>query len=69
MPLPQRAVLEKIAQRAGAIALTQFRRVKPERKADRTLVTAADREVEAAIVSELEPLLPDAAILGEEGTA
>ena len=69
MPLPPRAILEEIAQRAGTIALARFRRVKAERKPDRTLVTAADREVEAAIVSELGPLVPDAAILGEEGTA
>ena len=55
--------------RAGALALAHFRRVTAERKADRTLVTAADREVEAALVAELGALLPDAGILGEEGAA
>jgi myo-inositol-1(or 4)-monophosphatase len=67
--LPSRGELEAIAARAGAVALEHFRRVAPERKADRTLVTAADREVEAALVVELSALLPDAGILGEEGAA
>src|SRR5213596_1823639 len=48
MSLPSRAELEAIAARAGARALQHFRRVTAERKADRSLVTAADREVEAA---------------------
>ena len=69
MSIPSRAELEAIAARAGARALQHFRRVTPERKADRTLVTAADREVEAALVAELGALLPDAGILGEEGAA
>src|SRR5207245_342687 len=69
MSLPSRAELEAIAARAGARALRHFRRVTAERKADRTLVTAADREVEAALVAELGALLPDAGILGEEGAA
>jgi len=67
--LPTRTELEAIAARAGALALAHFRRVTAERKADRTLVTAADREVEAALVAELGTLLPDAGILGEEGAA
>lgn len=45
-----------------------FRTVTPERKPDRTLVTAADREVEALLVSALTPLFPAAGILGEEGS-
>ena len=69
MPLPARTELEAIAARAGALALAHFRRVTAERKVDRTLVTAADREVEAALVAELGALLPDAGILGEEGAA
>lgn len=62
-----RAELEEVAERAGALALRHFRRVVAERKADRSLVTAADREVEAFLVSELGPRLPDAGIIGEEG--
>ena len=69
MSLPDRAALEDLATRAGAIALRHFRRVTPERKADRTLVTAADREVEAFLVDELRRLCPDAGIVGEEGAS
>ncbi len=69
MPLPARDELEAIAVRAGRVALEHFRRVVPERKADRTLVTAADRAVEAALVADLERLMPEAGFLGEEGTA
>src|SRR6185295_10857206 len=43
--------------------------VAAERKADRTLVTAADRAVEELLVARLSALLPDAGIVGEEGTA
>ena len=67
--LPSRIELEAIAERAGRIALGHFRRVAPERKADRTLVTAADREVEAELTAALGALLPDAGIIGEEGAA
>jgi myo-inositol-1(or 4)-monophosphatase len=69
MSLPDRAVLEDLATRAGAIALRHFRQATPERKADRTLVTAADREVEAFLASEFERLWPEAGIVGEEGTS
>jgi myo-inositol-1(or 4)-monophosphatase len=67
--LPSRTELEAIAERAGRIALGHFRRVTPERKADLTLVTAADREVEAELTSALGALLPDAGIIGEEGAS
>jgi myo-inositol-1(or 4)-monophosphatase len=69
MRLPPRADLEEIARRAGAIALSHFGRVAAERKADRSVVTRADREVEDYLVGALGSLLPDAAIVGEEGTA
>jgi myo-inositol-1(or 4)-monophosphatase len=69
MALPPRSELEAIAARAGALALRHFRHVKPERKSDRTLVTAADREVEALLVAELGRVMPDAGVLGEEGAA
>ncbi len=69
MGLPSRADLEALATRAGAIALRHFRRATPERKADRTLVTAADREVEAFLADEVSALVPGAGILGEEGAA
>ena len=62
------AELEAIAARAGALALEHFREVTPERKPDRTLVTTADRAVEALIAHELAERWPDAAIVAEEGT-
>jgi fructose-1,6-bisphosphatase/inositol monophosphatase family enzyme len=68
MSLPSRADLEAIAVRAGDVALGHFGRAKAERKPDRTLVTAADREVEALLVAELTRLMPDAGVIGEEGT-
>ena len=68
MELPARAELEAIAVDAGNLALRHFRHVASERKADRTLVTAADREVEAFLVAALRSRLPEAGILGEEGT-
>ena len=63
-----RGLLESIAQRAGEVALGHFRRVAPERKSDRSLVTRADREVEAFIASALTAACPGVGIVGEEGT-
>jgi myo-inositol-1(or 4)-monophosphatase len=67
MPVPPRSALEAVAVEAGVLALGHFRRVTPERKADRTLVTQADREVEAFVVPRLGALFPEAAITSEEG--
>lgn len=69
MQLCSRTELEEAATRAGALALRYFRRVTAERKADRSLVTAADREVEAFLTAELGPRMPEAGIIGEEGAA
>ncbi len=69
MALPSRAELEAVATRAGEIALGHFRRVAVERKADRSVVTEADREVERFLVGELGARLPEAGIIGEEGAA
>src|SRR5262249_6399733 len=66
--IPSRQELEAVAQRAGALALARFRGVTAERKADRTLVTAADREVERLLVDALVARFPDVGVLGEEGT-
>jgi myo-inositol-1(or 4)-monophosphatase len=68
-PTAVRAGLEAIASRAGRIAFGHFHRVAPERKADRTLVTRADREVEAYLDAALATFDPGAGIVGEEGTA
>ena len=61
MELPSRAQLEALAAEAGTIALGHFRRAVAERKADRSLVTAADRAVEAHLAEALATLLPDGA--------
>ncbi len=59
--------LERLAHEAGRLALRHFRRVPAERKADRSLVTLADREIEHLLVTELASRLPEADIIGEEG--
>jgi myo-inositol-1(or 4)-monophosphatase len=66
--LPSRTDLERLVESAGEVALGFFRHVAPERKGDRTLVTRADREVERYLVDELATLLPEAGVVGEEGT-
>jgi myo-inositol-1(or 4)-monophosphatase len=69
MRLPARTELEELAIRGGDIALRHFRKVEVERKPDRSLVTRADREVEAFLAAELSARMPDAGIIGEEGAA
>ncbi len=51
---------------AGELARSFFRNVTAERKADSTLVTAADRAVEEFLTPRISTLLPGARILGEE---
>ena len=58
--------LEQTVRRAGEIALSHFRQVKAERKADSTIVTAADKEIEAFLRDELSQAFPDDGLLGEE---
>jgi histidinol phosphatase-like enzyme (inositol monophosphatase family) len=56
-----------IAREAGEITLRYFRRaLTPERKADGSFVTAADREAERFLRAEIERRYPDDAIIGEE---
>jgi len=68
MGLPPLDALEDLVRRAGELALAKRGRVAAEEKADRTLVTEADREVEAFLVSALATILPEAAVLAEEGS-
>jgi myo-inositol-1(or 4)-monophosphatase len=51
---------------AGELARQSFRKVTAERKADRTLVTAADRAVEELLVARLATAAPGVRIIGEE---
>lgn len=69
MRLPSRTELEELAIQAGDIALRHFRKVEAERKPDRSVVTQADREVEAFLAAELQARMPDVGIIGEEGAA
>lgn len=59
--------VRRLVEETDRIALRHFRVDVPyERKADGTPVTAADREIEAAIREALGALYPDDAVLGEE---
>jgi myo-inositol-1(or 4)-monophosphatase len=58
--------LEAIVRSAGEIAVRHFRNVTAQRKADRTLVTMADREVEAFLRQALKEAFPADSLLGEE---
>ncbi len=57
----------RAAEAGGAAAMRHFRTgVRVEIKPDRSPVTAADREAEAAILAVLRERFPDHAVLGEE---
>jgi histidinol-phosphatase len=57
----------RAVEAASAAALAHFRRdVRVEVKPDRTPVTVADREAEAAILAVVRAAFPDHAVLGEE---
>jgi myo-inositol-1(or 4)-monophosphatase len=58
--------LEEIVRSAGDLALRHFGRVRSSRKADRTLVTIADQEVEAFLREALAEAFPADGVLGEE---
>ena len=58
-----------ISRQAGELSLHHFGRVSPHQKADRSIVTKADREVESFIRRELSIRFPDDAIIGEEHDA
>ena len=61
------AAARRAVEAAAAASLPHFRRgVRVELKPDRTPVTAADRDAEAAIVAVLRDAFPGHAILGEE---
>lgn len=55
-----------LAKEAGAIGLRYYRHTRSERKADNTVVTEADRAIEAFLVEEIRRRYPQDGILGEE---
>ncbi len=57
----------KIVREAAAISLSMRGKYTPDVKADDTLVTEADRQLEALLREKLEPLAPHFSFLGEEG--
>ncbi|WP_287095489.1 inositol monophosphatase family protein [Mesorhizobium sp.] len=64
------SVVEEIARRAGAIALSHFyslSTVPVEKKGHLDLVTEADREVERFLIENLRRAFPDDGVFGEEG--
>ncbi|MBI1387283.1 MAG: inositol monophosphatase [bacterium] len=58
--------MKPVILEAGKIAMKYFRNVQAERKADKSYVTAADREVEAFLHGEIKKRFPDHAFYGEE---
>lgn len=58
--------LEELVRAAGEIALRHFRQVTTVRKSDNTVVTVADREVEAFMRQTLSQAFPSDGLLGEE---
>ncbi len=58
--------LEEIVRVAGGIALRHFRQVTTVRKADRTVVTIADHQVESYLRQALSQAFPADSLLGEE---
>jgi myo-inositol-1(or 4)-monophosphatase len=58
--------LEKVVRAAGEVALRHFRQVTAARKADHTVVTVADRQVEAFLRESLSRAFPADGFLGEE---
>jgi fructose-1,6-bisphosphatase/inositol monophosphatase family enzyme len=61
--------VQNLAREAGRIALDHFGRTTSMIKADNTIVTEADRAVEAFLVAELSRRYPQDGILGEEGAS
>ena len=63
-------ILCSLAQQAGAIIMTHFKNgVALETKADKSVVTQADRDSEKLIADGLAQLTPDIQIIGEEACA
>ena len=61
-------LVKEWARQAGQIALRYFNQVQGTRKADRTLVSNADLEMEDLLTASIRHSYPDHGIIGEEGT-
>jgi len=58
--------MRPVVYQAGYIAMSHFRHVKAERKADESYVTDADRDVENFLREEIQRRYPDHGFFGEE---
>ncbi|RLT44166.1 MAG: inositol monophosphatase [Chloroflexi bacterium] len=59
---------QALAEEAGRLAATYYRRTQAQRKSDGTLVTEADERANRLIVERIQTAWPSHAILSEEGT-
>ena len=66
MATPSMSALLPLVRDAGEIARDYFQNVAVERKADRTLVTEADRAVETFLIERIPAVAPGVRLLGEE---
>ncbi len=66
LAMPEQAVALEIAAEVARIALGYQEGIVAERKADRTVVTAADRAVDAYVRDRLHRAFPEDALLSEE---
>jgi myo-inositol-1(or 4)-monophosphatase len=66
MKVPSVSAILPIVLEAGEVARGFFQNVSAERKADRTLVTEADRAVETYLLERLPAVAPGVRLLGEE---
>jgi myo-inositol-1(or 4)-monophosphatase len=66
-PVFDLAQVQGWAREAGEIALGYWQNVSATLKADRTLVTRADREVEELLAARIRSAFPDHALIAEEG--
>lgn len=67
-PAVEISLVREWARQCGEIALGYFNRVEGTRKPDRSLVSAADLEIEELLVGLIKAAHPDHGIIGEEGT-
>lgn len=67
-PVIDEAQVKEWAREAGQIAMRHFTHVDASRKADNTLVTRADQEIEELLTGRIRATYPDHALVAEEGT-
>ena len=61
--------VQNLAREAGRIALLHFGRTTNTIKPDKTIVTEADKAIEAFLLEQLSQQYPNDGVLGEEGTS